>query len=78
LSRRLAVYLAGLVGTAAIALFAASFAFHVDPRIAVQLDGDLRLETTTSPEIFTGIAFWILVTLVASALPVQPQRHGSR
>jgi hypothetical protein len=71
LSRPLAIYLAGLVAAAALGLLAASLAFHVDPQIALQLDGDTRPETATSLEILVGISFWTLVTLVASALPVQ-------
>jgi riboflavin transporter FmnP len=69
LNRPLKVYITGLVGAAAIVLLATSFVIPVDPQIALQLDSDL---TRTSPtEVVAGLFFWILVTLVASALPVR-------
>jgi putative nucleotidyltransferase with HDIG domain len=57
------------VVVAAVSLLATSLVVSVDPRIALQFDGDLT--STTTGEVIAGLAFWTLVTLVASALPVQ-------
>jgi HD domain-containing protein/MASE9 protein len=70
-SRPLAAYITGLVGAAALALLAASLVFPVEPLIAIPLDGDVRPENSTSLELLAGLAFWTLITLVASALPVR-------
>jgi riboflavin transporter FmnP len=69
LNKPLKIYITGLVGAAAIVLLATSFVIPIDQHIAVQLDGDL---THASPvEYVAGLLFWILITLVASALPVR-------
>jgi len=54
---------------AALALLATSLVVSIDPRIALQFDGDAG--TATTGEMIAGLAFWTIVTLVASALPVQ-------
>ncbi|MEW5991884.1 MAG: HD-GYP domain-containing protein [Chloroflexota bacterium] len=69
MSRSLRIYIAGLVGVAAIALLATGLVIPVDPTIAIQLDGDVAQATPI--EIFAGIGFWTIVTLFASALPVK-------
>jgi hypothetical protein len=69
LTRPLATYIAWLVGAAGISLLATSLAFPIDARIAIQIDGNVA--TTSGIEIWLGVAFWIVVTLVASALPVR-------
>jgi hypothetical protein len=68
LSRPLATYLTLLVGSAALALIATGFVFPIDPLIAIDLNGD---GIKSDIDILAGVAFWILVTLVASALPVK-------
>ena len=69
--RSLKLYIAGLVAASAVALLATGFAFPFDPSIAIQLDAD---PVTSGPELTLGIAFWTVVTLVASALPVRMPR----
>ena len=69
--RSLKIYIAGLVAASAIALLTASFAFPVDPRIAIQLDASPQ---ASGVELLAGVAFWSLVTLLASALPVKMPR----
>jgi putative nucleotidyltransferase with HDIG domain len=64
----LKVYIAGLVVLSAVALIATSLAIPIDPRIAIEFDGQLGASLV---EVSAGLAFWILVTLVASALPVR-------
>jgi riboflavin transporter FmnP len=69
LRRPLAIYLAGLVGAAAIGLLATSLWIPIDPAIGIQVDGNAS--TVSWADIFTGLAFWTAVTLVASLLPVR-------
>ena len=57
------------MGAAAIALLATGLVVSIDPRIALQFDADVG--STSSAEIMAGLAFWTIVTLVASALPIQ-------
>jgi HD-GYP domain-containing protein (c-di-GMP phosphodiesterase class II) len=57
------------VVAAALALLATSLLFEIHTPIAIQLDGDPT--TATGMELGAGVAFWILVTLIASALPVR-------
>lgn len=68
--RSLKLFIALLVAGSAIALLATSFAFPVgsDSRIGLPLDG--RPESSQF-ENAAGILFWILATLLASALPVR-------
>jgi len=69
MSRSLRIYITGLVGAAAIALQATGLVIPVDHRIAIPFDAD---PTTMAPiEVLAGIAFWTIVTLFASALPVR-------
>jgi hypothetical protein len=69
LRRPLAIYLAGLVGAAVLGLLATSLWIPVDPAIAIQIDGDSS--TVGMLDFVTGIAFWTLVALIASSLPVR-------
>jgi putative nucleotidyltransferase with HDIG domain len=69
MSRSLKIYIIGLVGAAALALLATSLLIRIHASIAFQFDGDAS--TASRPEIVAGIAFWIVVTLLASALPVR-------
>jgi len=69
MNRPLKIYITLLVGAAAIVLLATSFVIPIDPHIALQLGAD---PSTTSPaEYLAGLLFWIVITLVASALPVR-------
>jgi putative nucleotidyltransferase with HDIG domain len=69
MSRSLRIYITGLVGAAALALLATSLVIPVGANIAIQLDAD---PSSAAPiEKLAGIAFWTVVTLFASALPVR-------
>lgn len=64
--RALRIYIAGVVALSALALGVATFAFPANPRIALSLNAG---ESETI-QILLGVAFWTLLTLTASALPV--------
>src|SRR2546423_14602881 len=66
--RLLKLYITGLVVGSAFALVAASLFFGVDSRIGIDVNGD---GNKTQAEILVGLAFWVLVCLFASALPVR-------
>ncbi|MFH1475308.1 MAG: HD-GYP domain-containing protein [Chloroflexota bacterium] len=66
--RSLKIYITGLVAFSAVALVATSLVIPVHSRIAIGWFGDSRLD------MLAGIAFWTLMTLLASALPVQMPR----
>ena len=65
MSRPLALFIAGLVVVSAFALVAASLLYGFDSRIRIPVGSD---ETAG---IALGLLFWIVVTLVTSALPVK-------
>jgi putative nucleotidyltransferase with HDIG domain len=70
--RSLKLYIAIVVTVGVLTLAVATFVFQPDSRIAIRLwtrDGSPH-----DLEIILGIAFWIAVTLLASALPVQMPR----
>ena len=67
MSRSLRIYITGLVGAAALALLATGLVIHIDPRIALEFDGR---HGHSDIEVLAGVAFWVVVTLFASALPV--------
>ena len=67
MSRSLKFYITGLVGVAALALLATGLVIHVDHRIALEFDGQYG---HSDFEVLAGVAFWVIVTLFASALPV--------
>jgi HD-GYP domain-containing protein (c-di-GMP phosphodiesterase class II) len=73
--RSLKIYIAGVVTLSAFALVVATFVFPADPRIALVPTRDaLSIGDATRPsqlEILIGIAFWTVVTLITSALPVK-------
>ena len=69
--RPLKLYIAGLVAVSAILLIATSSRINVDPRIAIQFDASTD---TSTPEIYLGVAFWVIVMLVSSAMPVTMPR----
>jgi HD-GYP domain-containing protein (c-di-GMP phosphodiesterase class II) len=57
------------VGAAALALLATSLVIPLDPNIRFEFDG--ISDQASAVELIAGLAFWTLVTLVASALPVR-------
>jgi len=69
--RSLKLYITLLVALSAVALAVTSFAFGVRPAIAIEVDG---LAGASNLEIGLGLAFWAIVTAVASALPVRMPR----
>jgi HD superfamily phosphohydrolase YqeK len=66
--RRLAAYIAGLAAVSAVALTATSLAVPIDPGIRLGLFPDPTIDS------LAGVLYWIVVTLVASALPVRMLR----
>jgi riboflavin transporter FmnP len=67
LPRPLATYVTWLVGAAAVVLLTTSLVIPIDGTIGLPIDG----QQGSTASIAAGIAFWVLVTLVASALPVR-------
>jgi hypothetical protein len=69
--RSLKLYVTAVVTTGAIALVVATFLFPPRPGIAIRLD-----VFATSPAIgyALGIAYWVVLTLIGSAFPVQLPR----
>ena len=68
MSKALKLYIIGLVAVGAIALIGTSLVFGIDPHIGIEFDGQ---PATSQFEIAAGLAFWIVVTLFASAMPVR-------
>ena len=66
--RSLKIYIAGLVAVSAIALVVTSLVIPVDPRIGLALTGNQQVD------VVIGLAFWTVMTLLASAFPVQMPR----
>jgi hypothetical protein len=69
LSKSLQRYLVLLVGAAALVAVATIAAVPIDPRIGLNLDSNAT--SVSSAELLAGVAFWCLLTFVASSLPVQ-------
>jgi putative nucleotidyltransferase with HDIG domain len=70
--RSLKLYIVGLVGLSAFALITTSLAFGAEPGIAIEFDGVVG--PPSQAEVAVGVAFWCLLCLFASALPVQMPR----
>ncbi len=68
MNRSLKAYIAGLVTVCAVALAVTSFAIPVDEQIRLRVFDDAQLD------VAAGILFWIAVTIMASAMPVQMPR----
>jgi putative nucleotidyltransferase with HDIG domain len=68
--RSLKVYIAGVVILSAAALLVATPLFWADPAISLGVGGLLG-GLDQNAEILLGVGFWIVLTLIASALPVQ-------
>ena len=71
LSRSLQLYIVGLVGLSTLLLIPTSLHFGIYPAIGIDFDGS---GTASDPELLAGVAFWVVVTLFASALPVRMPR----
>ncbi len=71
--RSLKIYVTGVVTLSAFALVVATLVFDANPRIALGPSSLLGTSVAppTSAEILMGVAFWITLTLIASALPVK-------
>lgn len=82
--RSLKTYIAGVVTLSAFALVVATLWFPAQLRIALSLSpanipgiaGDTVVPSQA--QVFAGIAFWTLLTLVASAVPVRLPRGSHR
>ena len=70
--RSLKLLIIGVVAASAVALVAATLAFPLYASIA--LPNPEEGVKPSQAAILTGVLFWILLTLVASALPVQMPR----
>jgi putative nucleotidyltransferase with HDIG domain len=66
--KRLKLYIAVLVVASVFALAATSLLFGILPGIGIEIDGQAG---TSGVDISAGLAFWVVVTLFASALPVR-------
>jgi putative nucleotidyltransferase with HDIG domain len=67
--KSLAIYIAGVVAASAVALVVTTLAFPVRPEIALSLTGGSA--QPTQAETAAGVAYWTLIALLASALPVR-------
>jgi putative nucleotidyltransferase with HDIG domain len=70
--RSLKLYIVGVVTMSVLALVVTTFAFPPEPAVALRLATESQAPLTI--EIWAGIAFWILLTALASAMPVQLPR----
>jgi putative nucleotidyltransferase with HDIG domain len=71
--KSLKLYIITVVALSAIALAAATVLIPPTSLIAIRWETAAPAEPTTS-ELLAGVAFWILITIVASALPVRMPR----
>jgi len=62
--RSLKIFITGLVATSAVVLVATSLVIPIDPRIG------LGIADNEAIDVAAGLAFWTLMTLLASAFPV--------
>jgi putative nucleotidyltransferase with HDIG domain len=74
--RSLKVYIVGVVTLSAIALAVATFVYPPENGIALTLSTSVLGSSQVAPtpsqvQIFAGVAFWTVLTLIASALPVK-------
>jgi putative nucleotidyltransferase with HDIG domain len=82
MSRSLKLYIAWLVSFSAVALLLTSYLFaqfaqtETGPTYVLGIRDDIALDWTLSPEVnvLLGLAFWIVITLFAGALPVRMPR----
>jgi putative nucleotidyltransferase with HDIG domain len=71
--KSLKLYITGVVAAGAIALAAATLVFPAKPEIALRVFSVIP-NSPSQLEIVLGIAFWTILALVGSALPVQLPR----
>jgi putative nucleotidyltransferase with HDIG domain len=82
--RTLKLYISGVVTLSVLALVVATRFFPAEARIALTFTGaNIPGVTNSAPEptqvqIFAGIAFWTILTLLASAFPVRLPRGTHR
>ena len=69
----LKVYVTGVVAVGAVALIAATFVFPPVASVAIRFSTNNAAQAA-DVELLAGILFWIALTLLASALPVQMPR----
>ncbi len=72
--KALKIYIAGLVGASAVALVATSFVFLQKPGYILGMRPAISVTEPTDLGVLLGLAFWILLTLFASAFPVRMPR----
>ena len=68
MNRSLKAYIAGLVAVCAIALAVTSLVIPVDELIRLRVFDDVTLD------VAAGIVFWTLITILASAMPIEMPR----
>src|SRR5690242_16530413 len=69
--RSLKIYITGVVTLSAVALVVATLVFHDwADGIALRLNGP-STEAPTQGQVALGVGYWILLTLITSALPVR-------
>jgi putative nucleotidyltransferase with HDIG domain len=76
MSRSLKLYIAGLVILSVVALGFASFAYSQSPGYILGMRDSIgpRLFDSKELDVAVGLAFWVLVTLLASTMPVRMPR----
>jgi putative nucleotidyltransferase with HDIG domain len=73
--RALKLYIIGLVGSSALALVITSLVFAGRPGYILGMTPQISVTTPADERgVVAGLAFWILITLFASALPVRMPR----
>ena len=72
--KALKVYIAGLVGASAIALVVTSFVFLQKPGYVLGMRPAIAVIEPTELGVLLGVAFWVLITIFASAFPVRMPR----
>jgi len=71
--RSLKLYVTGVVTLSVVALVVATLVFPANPRIALSQSvfSASDVVTPSTSEVLLGVAFWVVLTLIASALPVR-------
>jgi HD-GYP domain-containing protein (c-di-GMP phosphodiesterase class II) len=72
--RSLKIYIAGVVTASVFALAFATFVFPVESRVALSVSGSGGSGQPSNLDYALGIAFWMALTLITSALPVHLPR----
>jgi HD-GYP domain-containing protein (c-di-GMP phosphodiesterase class II) len=76
MSRSLKLYIAGLVGTSAVALLLTSFVYSGNPNLVFGMRPEISIDPKNpSPlNVLLGLGCWTLITFFAQALPVRMPR----